>query len=237
MRYHHSLPIVLKQLSFVIPGGTSVGVVGRTGSGKTSILAALFRLCKLDSGQIRIDGTDIWTLGLHTLRRKLAIIPQEAVGFTGSLRFNLDPFGERSDDEIWVELEKVQMKSFVEEHGLDYHLSGGGENLSAGQRQLLCAARAFLQNCRIIVLDEATASVDFSTDALIQTALHKQVTTKRMTTITIAHRINTILNSDNVLVMDSGAIAEFGPTNKLANDPDSLFYTFVCSAAAAVDNK
>lgn len=237
MRYHEGLPIVLKHLSFVIPGGTSVGVVGRTGSGKTSILAALFRLCKLDSGQIRIDGKDILTLGLHTLRRKLAIIPQEAVGFTGSLRFNLDPFGERSDDEIWVELENVQMKSFAQEHGLDYHLSGGGENLSAGQRQLLCAARAFLQNCRILVLDEATASVDFCTDALIQAALHRQVTTKRMTTITVAHRINTILNSDNVLVMDSGAMVEFGQTEKLANDPDSLFHTFVRSAASAVKNK
>merc|ERR1711904_732394 len=117
--------------------------------------------------------------------------------------------------------------SFVDEHGLDYHLTGGGENMSAGQRQLLCAARAFLQNSRILVLDEATASVDFRTDALIQEALRKEVTTKRMTTITVAHRINTILNSDNVLVMDSGAIAEFGPTRKLANDPCSLFHTFV----------
>lgn len=227
MRYRPDLPQRLKGVSFNIPGGSSAGVVGRTGSGKSTMLVALFRLCELESGAIRIDGVNTSTIGLHTLRRKLAIIPQEAIGFTGSLRFNLDPFSERNDEDIWAELEKVQLKTFAETHGLDYHLTAGGENLSVGQRQLLCAARAFLQNTRILALDEATASVDFQTDTLIQQVLKDEVATRGLTTLTIAHRINTIMESDRVLVLDQGKVLEFGPTRKLAEDPSSTFYTFV----------
>lgn len=228
MRYRDGLPTVLNGISFKIAGGTSVGVVGRTGAGKSSLLQALFRMCPLDAGTVRIDGVDVSAVGLHTLRRRLAIIPQDPVGFTGSFRFNLDPFYEHSDNDIKAELENVQLLEFVssQEEGLAYHLTAGGENLSVGQRQLMCAARAFLRKSSILVLDEATASVDFRTDELIQTVLRQAVVTRKLTTLTIAHRINTIMGSDNVMVMDKGRVAEFGPTHDLADDPRSIFYTF-----------
>jgi len=229
MRYRTDLPTVLNGITFEILGGTSVGVIGRTGAGKSSLLQALFRMCPLDAGTIRIDGEDISQIGLHTLRRRLAIIPQDPVGFTGSLRMNLDPFGEHTDEVVLAQLAKVQLMDFVRsnEEGLDYHLAVGGENLSVGQRQLVCAARAFLRNARILVLDEATASVDYKTDEVIQGVLRHEVKSRKLTTVTIAHRINTILGSDNVLIMDKGLVAEFGPTSKLAEDSSSLFYTFV----------
>jgi ABC-type multidrug transport system fused ATPase/permease subunit len=229
MRYRAHLPPVLSKVSFTVPGGTRVGVVGRTGAGKTSLLQALFRMCALESGKIWIDGVDIGGLGLHTLRRRLAIIPQDPLGFTGSLRFNLDPLGERSDQALWAELEKVQLARFFrsKEEGLDYHLSAGGENLSVGQRQLVCAARAFLRGSRMLILDEATASVDFETDAFIQQALQGEAAARQLTMLTIAHRINTVLGSDFVLVMERGSAAEFGPPKELAADPSSRFHTFV----------
>jgi len=229
MRYRPGLPLVLNSISFVIPGGTSVGVVGRTGAGKSSLLQGLFRMCPLESGQICIDGVDIANVGLHTLRRRLAIIPQDPVGFTDTLRFNLDPFTEKSDHELREQLEKVQMLGFVvsQKEGLEYQLTSGGENLSVGQRQLVCAARAFLRKATVLVLDEATASVDFKTDSLIQKALRDEMQVTKMTTLTIAHRINTILGADNVLVLDRGTAAEFGSPAKLASDPSSIFYTFV----------
>jgi len=229
MRYRADLPTVLNGISFEVKGGTSLGVVGRTGAGKSSLLQAIFRMCPLDAGTIRIDGEDIAHVGLHTLRRRLAIIPQDPVGFTGTLRFNLDPFDEHSDEAVRAELEKVQLMNFVlsKEEGLDYHLTAGGENLSVGQRQLVCAARAFLRKSKILILDEATASVDYKTDEIIQGVLQHEVMTQKLTTMTIAHRINTILNADNVLVMERGKLAEFGPTQQLAADPSSKFYTFV----------
>jgi ABC-type multidrug transport system fused ATPase/permease subunit len=232
MRYRDDLPRVLNGISFTIPGGTSVGVVGRTGAGKSSLIQALFRMSPLEGGEICIDGVDIWSLGLHTMRRRLAIIPQDPVGFSGSFRFNLDPFQECSDDALWEQLGRVQLDAFVRSkpEGLDFHLTSGGENLSVGQRQLACVARAFVRGSRILILDEATASVDFQTDELIQEVLRSEVTTNKLTTVTIAHRINTILGSDNVLVMERGVAAEFGPTQHLAKDPKSKFYSFVNAA-------
>jgi len=222
-------------VTFAVPGGTSLGVVGRTGAGKSSLLQALFRMCPLEAGRVLIDGEDTSRLGLRTLRRRLAIIPQDPVGFTGSLRFNLDPFGERADARLLEELAKVQLRAFVEAQagGLGHHLTGGGENLSVGQRQLVCAARALLRDSPILILDEATASVDFQTDALIQEVLRSEVRTRKLTTLTIAHRVNTIMGADNVLVMDRGAAAEFGPTKELAADSTSLFHTFLDPAADA----
>mmetsp|Transcript_87634 Transcript_87634/g.268147 ORF Transcript_87634/g.268147 Transcript_87634/m.268147 type:complete len:600 (-) Transcript_87634:11-1810(-) len=234
MRYRSDLPLVLNGISFTVPGGTSLGVVGRTGAGKSSLLQALFRMCELESGRIVIDGTDISSLGLHTLRRHLAIIPQDPVGFTGSVRVNLDPFSERQETELWARLKEVQLAEFIgsKEEGLDFQLSAGGENLSVGQMQLICAARAFLRNARILILDEATASVDFKTDSLIQQVLRDEVTKNSLTTVTIAHRINTIMGADNVLVMDRGTAAELGPPRALADDPKSVFYTFAHPAGS-----
>ncbi|CAK9068912.1 unnamed protein product [Durusdinium trenchii] len=174
-------------------------------------------------------------MGLHTLRKSLAIIPQDPVGFTGTVRFNLDPFDQHSDQAIWEELEKVQLKSYfqAQEGQLQFLLAQGGENLSVGQRQLLCCARALIRGTRILVLDEATASVDFTTDALIQKILQKEVKTKHLTTLTIAHRIQTVLGGDRVLVVQEGRAAEFGATEVLRQDPQSMFYTFVQSATAS----
>jgi len=235
MRYREDLPTVLNNISFVVPGGSSLGVVGRTGAGKSSLLQALFRMCTLEAGKVVIDGIDTSTIGIHTLRRRLAIIPQDPVGFTGFLRFNLDPFRERTDDELWEKLSEVQLAEFFrsKDEGLNFMLAAGGENLSVGQMQLVCAARAFLRQARILILDEATASVDFTTDNLIQEVLRQEVATNRLTTITIAHRINTIIGADNVLVMERGTNSEMGPPKALAKDPSSRFFTFVNPQARA----
>lgn len=235
MRYREGTPLVLKGLSFEIPGGSSLGIVGRTGAGKSSLLQVLFRMSPLESGAVYLDGHDTSKMGLHTLRKSLAIIPQDPVGFTGTVRFNLDPFDQHSDQAIWEELEKVQLKSYfqAQEGQLQFLLAQGGENLSVGQRQLLCCARALIRGTRILVLDEATASVDFTTDALIQKILQKEVKTKHLTTLTIAHRIQTVLGGDRVLVVQEGRAAEFGATEVLRQDPQSMFYTFVQSATAS----
>lgn len=235
MRYREGTPLVLKGLSFEIPGGSSLGIVGRTGAGKSSLLQVLFRMCPLESGAVYLDGHDTSKMGLHTLRKSLAIIPQDPVGFTGTVRFNLDPFNQHTDDAIWQELEKVQLKSYFEgqEGQLQFLVAAGGENLSVGQRQLLCCARALIRGTRILVLDEATASVDFTTDSLIQKILRTEVKTKHLTTLTIAHRIQTVLGGDRVLVVADGQAAEFGPTEELRNNPQSMFYTFVQSATSS----
>ena len=209
--------------------------MGRTGAGKSSLLQVLFRMCPLESGAVYLDGHDTSKMGLHTLRKSLAIIPQDPVGFTGTVRFNLDPFNQHTDDAIWQELEKVQLKSHFEgqEGQLQFLVAAGGENLSVGQRQLLCCARALIRGTRILVLDEATASVDFTTDSLIQKILRTEVKTKHLTTLTIAHRIQTVLGGDRVLVVADGQAAEFGPTEELRNNPQSMFYSFVQSATSS----
>lgn len=176
-----------------------------------------------NEGQIFIDGIDVGVIGLHDLRSKISIIPQEATLFAGSLRFNLDPFDERSDDELWNSLELVELKETVSTipGALNSKIKDGGSNFSAGQRQLLCLARAILRNNKILILDEATANVDSDTDRLIQQTIRRQF--NDCTVITIAHRLNTIMDSDMVLVVDDGEIVEFDHAFVLIQIPNGFF--------------
>lgn len=214
MRYRDGLPLVLKGLTMHVKGGERIGVVGRTGAGKSSIMSTLFRLVELSAGSITIDGLDISTIGLHDLRSRLAIIPQDPTLFKGTIRSNLDPFNEHTDLELWSALRQSDLISA--EATLDdkspgrIHLDGvvedEGLNFSLGQRQLMALARALVRGSQIIVCDEATSSVDMETDEKIQRTIATGF--KGKTLLCIAHRLKTIINYDRICVMDQGAIAE-----------------------------
>ncbi|RVX68489.1 hypothetical protein B0A52_07913 [Exophiala mesophila] len=235
MRYRPELPLVLRGLDFDVKGGERIGIVGRTGAGKSSIMSALFRLSELSGGQIKIDGIDISTVGLHDLRSRLAIIPQDPTLFRGTVRSNLDPFNEHSDLELWAALRKADLvaedvtdkekrerpetaetaatsTSKLDGHNapsriqLDSPVEEEGLNFSLGQRQLMALARALVRNSQIIVCDEATSSVDFETDEKIQKTMRIGFAGK--TVLCIAHRLKTIINYDRICVMDKGQIAE-----------------------------
>ncbi|KAH8359394.1 hypothetical protein KR093_006509 [Drosophila rubida] len=214
---------VLKSLNFEIKPTEKVGIVGRTGAGKSSLINALFRLSYND-GAIIIDSRDTNELGLYDLRSKISIIPQEPVLFSGTMRYNLDPFEEYSDAKVWDALEEVKLKSVISElpSGLQSLISEGGTNFSVGQRQLVCLARAILRENRILVMDEATANVDPQTDALIQATIRNKF--RECTVLTIAHRLNTIMDSDKVLVMDAGQLVEFGSPYELLTQCDSKIF-------------
>ncbi|XP_073844740.1 probable multidrug resistance-associated protein lethal(2)03659 [Musca autumnalis] len=209
---------VLKSLNFVIQSCEKVGIVGRTGAGKSSLINALFRL-SFNDGSIVIDKRDTQDMGLHDLRSKISIIPQEPVLFSGSMRYNLDPFDEYSDAKLWEALEEVKLKQVVADmpNGLHAKITEGGTNFSVGQRQLVCLARAILRENRILVMDEATANVDPQTDALIQTTIRHKF--QDCTVLTIAHRLHTVMDSDKVLVMDAGRAVEFGTPYELLTEP------------------
>ncbi|RYO69801.1 Oligomycin resistance ATP-dependent permease [Alternaria arborescens] len=213
MRYRDGLPLVLKGLSMHVRAGERIGVVGRTGAGKSSIMSALFRLQELSGGSIVIDGVDIGKIGLHDLRSKLAIIPQDPTLFKGTIRSNLDPFHEHSDLELWSALRQADLVSneqTMDDHSGRIHLDSvveeEGLNFSLGQRQLMALARALVRGSQIIVCDEATSSVDFETDAKIQQTIVDGF--KGKTLLCIAHRLKTIINYDRICVMDAGLIAE-----------------------------
>ncbi|KAG2498469.1 hypothetical protein HYH03_003722 [Edaphochlamys debaryana] len=223
MRYRPEMPLVLKGVSFNVAPGEKVGLVGRTGSGKSSLLLALFRMVEAESGRITIDGVDIATLGLWHLRSKMSIIPQDPFMFSGSVRHNLDPFDKATDEELWQAVESVGLKPAISalEDKLGAKVVDGGANFSLGQRQLFCLARAMLRKSRVLMLDEATASVDVDTDAQIQSALRLQF--GEVTCLTIAHRLNTIMDADRVVVLDSGRVVEDGEPAKLLEKEQGIF--------------
>ncbi|CAM9122992.1 unnamed protein product [Ectocarpus sp. 4 AP-2014] len=233
MRYREDLPPVLKGLTLSIKGGSRVGVVGRTGAGKSSLIAALFRLVEYDRdrGSIEIDGVDISKVGLHDLRPRMSVVPQTPFLFSGSMRLNLDPFAKQSDAQMWASLEAVQMKTYVQSlaGGLDAPVAEGGGNLSVGQRQLLCLARAVLQRSQILVMDEATANIDQHTDSLIQDVVRSSF--KGKTVIMVAHRLNTVIDCDQVVVLSEGSVVEAGHPHVLLRDPPASSGT----AAAALE--
>ncbi|KAJ6635068.1 Multidrug resistance-associated protein 1 [Pseudolycoriella hygida] len=224
VRYREGLDLVLKGINFSVNSQEKVGIVGRTGAGKSSLTLSLFRIIEAAGGKIIIDDINIAEIGLHSLRSQLTIIPQDPVLFSGSLRMNIDPFISYTDDEIWIALGQSHLKTFVEElsEGLDYTIAEGGENLSVGQRQLVCLARALLRKTKVLILDEATAAVDIGTDELIQKTIRTQFSD--CTILTIAHRLNTIMDSDRVLVLDQGQIAEYDTPKALLENKDSIFY-------------
>ncbi|KXZ48458.1 hypothetical protein GPECTOR_27g628 [Gonium pectorale] len=226
LRYYPGAPLALKFVSFHIKDGEKIGVVGRTGSGKTTLLMALFRMFELAYGRIVIDGLNIAQIKLQKVRAGIAIIPQEPVMFKGTVRSNLDPFGEAPDAELWRALELVHLKEAVTElGGLDSAVAEGGSNFSLGQKQLVCMARCVLKPTRILVLDEATAAMDLQTDSLIQKTIRKAFSER--TTVTIAHRLDTIIFSDRILAMASGQLKEFAPPTQLLENPASFFTKLV----------
>uniref|UniRef100_A0A3Q2E358 ATP binding cassette subfamily C member 3 n=1 Tax=Cyprinodon variegatus TaxID=28743 RepID=A0A3Q2E358_CYPVA len=232
VRYREGLDLVLKNITLSVKGGEKIGIVGRTGAGKSSMTLSLFRLLEAAGGEITIDSVKISEIGLHDLRSKLTIIPQEPVLFSGTLRMNLDPFDKYSDEEVWKALEHSHLSRFVSNQSakLEMECSEGGENLSVGQRQLVCLARALLRKTRILILDEATAAIDLETDDLIQSTIRTQF--EESTVFTIAHRLNTIMDYTRVLVLDKGQIAEFDtPTNLISQR--GIFYGMAKDAGLA----
>nr|XP_046262443.1 ATP-binding cassette sub-family C member 5 isoform X2 [Scatophagus argus] len=227
MRYRDHLPLVLKDLSFTILPEETIGIVGRTGSGKSSLGVALFRLVELSRGSIIIDGINIAQIGLHDLRSKLAIIPQEPVLFIGTVRTNLDPWDQFSDSQIWEALEKTHIKEMVSQlpHSIHSEVTENGENFSVGERQLLCVARALLRNSKILILDEATAAIDTETDRLIQETI--RCAFGSCTTLIIAHRLNTVMSCSRVMVLDNGQILEFDSPAALLADENSRFRAMI----------
>jgi ATP-binding cassette subfamily C (CFTR/MRP) protein 4 len=226
LRYFPQDPPVLKNLSFTIQSKEKVGIVGRTGAGKSSLINAIFQLTDTQ-GSIIIDGINISSLGLHDLRSKISIIPQEPVLFSGTMRKNLDPFDDYSDVDLWRALEDVELKDAVADlaSGLNSKMSEGGSNFSVGQRQLVCLARAILRNNKILVLDEATANIDPQTDALIQRTIRNKFSD--CTVLTIAHRLHTVMDSDKILVMDAGTMKEYDHAYNLLQNTNGILYGMV----------
>jgi ABC-type multidrug transport system fused ATPase/permease subunit len=272
-RYREGLDLVVKNISFTVEPTQSIGIVGRTGAGKSSLTLALFRIIEAadsywarasdpsfphdhspgdpsalfsdilgggggggSGGSIEIDGIDISTLGLKDLRQHLAIIPQDPTLFAGTLRYNLDPFEEHSDNDLWEALERAHLKNHISTltGGLSFEVAQNGENFSVGQRSLICLARALLRKTKVLVLDEATAAVDVETDDLIQKTIRKEF--KDRTILTIAHRIKTVMDYDKILVLEKGCVQEYDSPKELLKKKDSLFYRLAEQAGEVDDH-
>ncbi|OVA01330.1 ABC transporter [Macleaya cordata] len=226
LRYMPSLPPALHDITFTIAGGTQVGIIGRTGAGKSSVVNALFRLNPICGGCILVDGVNVAEVSVRDLRSHFAVVPQSPFLFEGLLRDNIDPYGVTSDSKIWEALEKCHVKDEVEAAGgLDIHVKEAGISFSVGQRQLLCLARALLKSSKVLCLDECTANVDTQTAVFLQNAISSEC--KGKTVITIAHRISTVLNMDNILILDQGNLVEQGNPQILLHDEFSRSLDFI----------
>lgn len=236
MNYREGLPLVLKGLNFEIQPGTKVGIIGRTGAGKSSLGQVLFRMVELAKGRICIDGVDIKSMGLDTLRRQLSIIPQDPLLYSGTIRENLDPEGVHTEHDLQQALQRCGLvpeeddynKQRFEKFQLDEVVGEGGVSFSSGEQQLVALARALVKNRKVIILDEATSSVDIETDSIIQRTIQTEFSD--VTLISIAHRLATVAFYDKVLVMDGGCVAEYDTPLALYDDHSSIFYG-MCEAA------
>ena len=221
VRYRPDTPLALKNINLEIMPGEKVGVVGQKGSGKSTLLLCLFRILEASEGKIYIDDIEISKIGLELLRQSLTIIPQEPILLEGNIRDNIDPSKLYTDDEIINLLYEVGLRDFMIGKNLDYKIEENGSNISVGEKQLICIARALLKKTKIILMDEATANIDFRNEALLKKNIYKD--TKESTVLTIAHRIKTIINYDKILVLKDGEIEEFDTPENLINKK-GLFY-------------
>ncbi|EGW31568.1 ABC transporter [Spathaspora passalidarum NRRL Y-27907] len=247
LRYAPELPRVIKNVTFDVEPCNKVGIVGRTGAGKSTIITAFFRFLDPETGSITIDGVDITSIGLRNLRQAITIIPQDPTLFSGTIRSNLDPFGQYTDVQIFEALRRVNLISASSQVGtsqsndenqnkflnLDNSIAEGGGNLSQGERQLICLARSLLKNPKVILLDEATSSIDYKSDAMIQQTIREEFGTS--TILTIAHRLRTIIDYDKILVMDAGRVVEYDNPYVLLTDQSSLFYS-MCENSGELDS-
>jgi len=240
IRYAPELPDVLHNLSFEVTAGEKVGVLGRTGSGKSTLALSIFRFVEPTEGRILVDDVDIASVGLSDLRSKLTIIPQDPTILSGTLRSTLDVFSDYEDTDLYEALRRVHLipsDNASEDMGevvnsnvfrnLDSPVSEGGDNFSAGEKQLLCMARAILKRTKLLLMDEATASVDYATDELIGKTIRQEFADS--TILTIAHRLRTIIDYDKVIILDEGKILEYDKPFTLLSDPSSKFHT-LCKA-------
>ncbi|KAI9598979.1 hypothetical protein BDF19DRAFT_419287 [Syncephalis fuscata] len=237
LRYHRFGAPVVKQSSFVIHAREKIGIVGRTGSGKSTLLISLLRLIEATEGQIRIDGLDISEMGLRDLRRRIAVLPQEPNLFDGTVRSNLDPFDQRTDEEIWGALRAAHLADKIKSMPLrlDASIIENGKGFSLGQKQLFCIARAILSRCRILLMDEATSALDMQTETMIHETIHKNFAS--YTVLQIGHRLNTIIDSDKIMVMDQGRIVEFNTPRRLLRDENSFFNSLVSQSGEEAARK
>jgi len=231
MKYRPSAPLVLNGVTLSVPSGSTLGVVGRTGSGKSSLLLTLFRIVEIESeGSIEIDGIDIRSISMKQLRENLAIIPQDPVLFAGTLESNLDANSKATPEDMWKALEAASpdlVRQFKASGGLKSEITEGGGNLSQGQRQLICLARALLKKSKILVLDEATSSVDVQTDQQVQDTIRREFVDKGVSVITVAHRLDTILGYDKIAVLGQGKLLEYGSPSDLLKIENGEFRSLV----------
>lgn len=222
MRYQEQLPLALRGINLEVAPGEKVGIVGRTGSGKSSIILTCFRMIECAEGSVTLDGQNLAQVSLPDVRGRLGVIPQDSWLFSGTVRSNLDVWGQKSSEELWTALRHVQLESQIMalEGGLDHEVKEKGENLSTGTAQLLCLARVLLKKPQLLFMDEATASVDSETDKLVQETIRMEgVLPKNCSIVTVAHRLHTVIDYDRIVVLSEGQVVEEGPPYRLLENP------------------